>query len=90
LGTALPLCFIAKGGRAASKKLSFVKTHNQKVRQVFGLIILVTALFIWTGADRALQAWTINHLPESWTQITTSFEKRLTIDEEIKKVINGH
>lgn len=89
LGTALPLYFIARGGSAVTKKLSFVKAQNQKIRQLFGLVILATALFIWAGADRALQAWTLAHLPESWTQITTSFEKRLTIDEEIKKIRSG-
>lgn len=83
LGTAVPLYFIAKGGRAATAKLGFVKTNNQKIRQIFGVIILTTALFIWTGADRTLQAWTLANLPESWTQLATTFEKSAKIDEQL-------
>jgi len=83
IGAGIPLYFIARGGSSISTKLSFVKKENQKIRQIFGLIILTTALFIWSGADRALQAWTLNHLPQSWTQITTSFEKNFNIDLQL-------
>ena len=86
LGTGLPLYFIAKGGSKASQKLSFVKKENQKIRQIFGIIILATALFIWSGADRALQAWTLNTLPESWTQLATTFENKFNIRSELDKL----
>ena len=86
LGTGLPLYFIAKGGSAVSQKLSFVKKENQKIRQIFGLVILVTALFIWIEADRALQAWTLNNLPTSWTQLATTFENRFNVDSQLSKL----
>jgi len=86
LGTGVPLYFIAKGGSRMSQKLSFVKKENQKIRQIFGLIILATALFIWSGTDRALQAWTLNNLPESWTQITTTFENSVNVDSQLEKL----
>lgn len=89
LGTGIPLYFIAKGGSVVSSKLTFFKTENQRIRQVFGIIILVTALFIWTGADRALQAWTLANLPESWTQIATTFEKSINVDTQIKNLRGG-
>ncbi|MBI2012243.1 DUF3179 domain-containing protein [Candidatus Daviesbacteria bacterium] len=86
LGTGIPLYFIAKGGAKASQKLTFFKTENQKIRQVFGIIILVTALFIWTGADRVLQAWTLTTLPASWTQIATTFEKNVQVDTQLNQL----
>jgi cytochrome c biogenesis protein CcdA len=86
IGTGLPLYFIAKGGSRISSKLSFVKNENKKIRQIFGVIILATALFMWSGADRALQAWTLNNLPESWTQITTTFEDRFNTDSQLDKL----
>ncbi|PIR42549.1 hypothetical protein COV25_02245, partial [candidate division WWE3 bacterium CG10_big_fil_rev_8_21_14_0_10_35_32] len=86
LGTGIPLYFIAKGGSKASQKLRFVKKENQKIRQIFGIIILVTALFIWSGADRTLQTWTLNNLPESWTQLATTFENRFNVDSELDKL----
>jgi len=84
LGTAVPLYFIAKGGRAATAKLGFIKTNNQKIRQIFGIIILITALFIFTGFDRQLQAWTLANLPESWTQLATTFENKFNVDKKLQ------
>lgn len=89
LGTGLPLYFIAKGGRAIATKLGIFKQNNQKIRKIFGIVILATALFIWIGADRALQAWTLSRLPESWTQLATTFEKKVNVNkslQEIKKI----
>lgn len=86
LGIGIPLYFIAKGGSKVSQKLSFVKKENQKIRQVFGIIILTTALFIWSGADRVLQAWTLNNLPQSWTQLATTFENKFNVDSELDKL----
>ena len=83
LGTAVPLYLIATGSSKVTQKLSFVKNENTKIRQIFGLIIIATALLIWSGADRMFQAWTLQNLPESWTQITTVFEEQLVSDEEI-------
>lgn len=81
LGTGIPLYFIAKGGSSASQRLTFFKTQNQKIRQVFGIIVLATALFIWTGADRILQAWTLANLPQSWTQLASTFEKKVNVNK---------
>ncbi|MBI2430828.1 MAG: DUF3179 domain-containing protein, partial [Candidatus Levybacteria bacterium] len=90
LGTGVPLYFIARGGSAASQKLTFFKTENQKIRQIFGIIILATALFIWTGADRVFQGWVLANLPQSWTQIATNFESRFKVDnQQMPKVKPG-
>lgn len=91
LGTGLPLYFIAKGGRTITAKLGIAKQNNPKIRRIFGIIILVTALFIWIGADRTLQVWTLSHLPESWTQLASTFEKKANVSkslQEIKKTPN--
>ena len=88
LGTGLPLYYIAKGGSALTQKLGIIKTHNQLIRQIFGCIILLTAMLIWTGADRAFQAWTLENLPETWTQITTSFESSLKLDPQMLDLKN--
>jgi len=86
LGTGIPLYFIAKGGSRITSKLGAFKQNNQKIRQVFGIIILATAIFIWIGADRTLQAWTLSHLPESWTQLATTFEKKVNVDKSLQEL----
>lgn len=83
LGTGIPLYFIAKGGRTVTAKLGVVKQNNQTIRQIFGVIILVTAVFIYSGLDRKLQEWTLNTLPKSWTQIATNFENRFNVDNSL-------
>ncbi len=89
IGAGIPLYFIARGGSAASQKLAFLKTENQKIRQVFGIIILATALFIWTGLDRVLQGWTLANLPQSWTQIATTFESSVKVDTQLRELKGG-
>jgi len=84
IGTSIPLYYIAKGGSNFSRKLDFVKKENHKIRQIFGLIVLASALFIWTGADRALQAWTLSNLPVSWVQLPATFEKQLNMDSQLQ------
>lgn len=88
IGTGVPLYFIAQGGKKISSKLNFIKKENQKIRQIFGLIVLASALFIWSGADRLLQAWTLKKLPEAWTQAPTVFEKKFNLDSELNKLNN--
>lgn len=86
LGTGLPLYFIAKGGKAITSKLGIFKQNNRKIRKIFGIIILATALFIWFGADRSLQAWTLSHLPESWTQLASTFEKKANVNKPLQGI----
>lgn len=86
LGTGLPLYFIAKGGKVVTARLTVFRTNNEKIRQVFGIIVLATALFIWTGADRSLQAWTLAHLPASWTQLATTFEEKAHVNQSLQEL----
>lgn len=80
LGVAVPLYLIATKAAQLTVQLNWLKSHNQEIRQVFGLLVLVTALMIWSGADRALQAWTLDNLPQSWTQVAVWFEERFLPD----------
>jgi cytochrome c biogenesis protein CcdA len=82
IGTGLPLYFIAKGGKSVSERVAFFKQKNQKVRQIFGIIVLASALFIWSGADRAFQAWTLSNLPEFWTQLPSTFENIFNVESQ--------
>jgi len=89
LGTGLPLYAIARGGSSVTKRLTLFKTHNKQIRQVFGGIILATALFIYFGADRAVQSFTLNVLPSSWTQLGANFENSLHINSTLKQLKNA-
>lgn len=86
LGTALPLYLIALGGKRISTRLNFFKHNSEKIRQVFGVVVLLTALSIYSGADRALQAWTLENLPESWTLMVTRFEERIPVQDQLREL----
>ncbi len=86
LGISVPLYYIAKGGTSLSNRLGFVKKHNQNIRQMFGIVILFTALAMVAGFDRSLQAWTLNALPQSWTQIGAEFESKLNVNQLLKSI----
>jgi len=88
LGVGLSLYIIARGGSKVSEKLGFVKTNNVTIRRVFGIIILLTALFIYSGFDRSIQAWTINNLPEKWVNITQTFEGSVNVDESLDQIMD--
>jgi len=86
LGTGIPLYYIAKGGRSITAKLNIFKQKNQQIRQLFGAIIIATALFIWAGGDRGLQAWTLSHLPESWTQVGSLFQNNKYVKKSLLEI----
>ncbi|MBI4067325.1 DUF3179 domain-containing protein [Candidatus Gottesmanbacteria bacterium] len=86
LGTGIPLYFIAKGGQKVTSRLTIFKTKNERIRQVFGVVILATAFLIWTGSDRSLQAWTLSHLPASWTQLATTFENKVNVNQSLQEI----
>lgn len=86
LGIGFPLYFIATGGKTISTKLGFVKKNNQDIRQLFGVIILFTALVIFAGVDRMFQAWTLQVLPSGWTQLGSYVEEKLNAGALLKSL----
>jgi len=89
LGTGIPLYFIAKGGSRVTQKLTLFKTRNELVRQIFGIIIIATAFMIYFNVDRTIQAWTLQVLPPSWTQLAGNFENSLHVNSTLKQLKNS-
>lgn len=81
LGIGLALYIIAKGGKNVAERLSFFKENNRMINRVLGIVILLTAVFIATGADRALRTWTLSVLPKVWTQLPTNFENQFDVNK---------
>ena len=77
---------IAKGGRNVTQKLTFFKENHEQVRRIFGNVIFLTALSIYIGADKALQAWTLQVLPSAWTQLAGNFEQWLHVTPLLRQL----
>jgi cytochrome c biogenesis protein CcdA len=86
LGTGFPLYLIARGGRTVSQKLTFFRKNHELVRSVFGAVILLTAIMIFFGIDRAIQTWTIDVLPSFWTQLASTFENALHVSDDLRQL----
>ena len=86
LGIGIPLLLIAQKGSNFSSRLGLLKTNPLIVRQLFGAILLLTSVFIYSGAEKKLQIWFLDNLPENWTQLASSVEGRFNVSTELKSL----
>lgn len=63
LGAGLPMLAIAYGGQRATTRIRALSVHTVTIQRVFGVIILLVAVALLTGADRTAQLWLITHAP---------------------------
>jgi cytochrome c biogenesis protein CcdA/thiol-disulfide isomerase/thioredoxin len=54
LGAALPMVFIALGGKAIMSKFNLFKTHGETIRRILGAVIIASVLFSAQGALMSL------------------------------------
>jgi len=86
LGIGLSLWFISIFSRKASAKLNFVKKNNTSLRQIFGVVVVITAVWLYFGGDRALRGWALSVLPESWTQAGSVFQDNPFIQKQLDRL----
>ncbi|WP_342115872.1 cytochrome c biogenesis CcdA family protein [Pseudoduganella sp. OTU4001] len=63
LGAAVPMLGIIYGGQYATQRVRSVARHAQRLQQVFGVLVLVTAAAIYLQYDTLAYAWAAQHLP---------------------------
>lgn len=63
LGAGIPMLAIAYGGQVATEKVRWLSRYAVTIQRIFGLIIILVAIGLLTGADRAVQAWIADHAP---------------------------
>jgi cytochrome c-type biogenesis protein len=57
VGTAIPLLLIAYGGRRIGQSFLRLRSHGERLQQVGGLMVIMTAIAIILGWDIQLQLW---------------------------------
>ena len=60
LGAGIPMLVIAYGGQFLKTRLRVVATHAERLQQVFGVLIVITALAIHFQYDVLAYAWLID------------------------------
>lgn len=84
-GVGIPLFLFATGGQKLFTKTRFLSGNLGKIQQLFGLIMLLTAMAIYTGYDRTLQATLLNAFP-SYTNFLNDFESNDAILEQLDDI----
>ncbi|HEY1406231.1 MAG TPA: cytochrome c biogenesis protein CcdA [Spirochaetota bacterium] len=82
-GTALPLFLIMQGGRGLLNRFPFFLNHTEGIQKVFGALMIVTALALFTGADRTFQTWFLQTFPRYGAGISSIDDKDI-IKKELK------
>ena len=63
LGAGIPMLIIAYGGRFITSRVRAVARHARRLQQVFGALIVVTAIAIYFQYDVLFYAWISNFIP---------------------------
>lgn len=83
LGLGIPLFFFSYGGQKLIAKTRFVSGFTGRIQQIFGVVLLLTALAIYTNYDKLLQVKLLDSFP-SYTQFLIGLES----NPEVKKQLD--
>jgi len=83
-GTAIPLFFIMIGGRTLLNKAPWFTKHSSGIQRGFGVLMVVTAVALFSGADRAFSTWLLTTFP-SYGSGLTAIENQAPVKAELAK-----
>ncbi len=83
-GVGIPLFLFALGGQKVITQTRFLSQYTSRIQQLFGVLMILTALAIYTNYDKVIQLKLTNLLP-SYSQFLTSFESSETISKQISE-----
>ena len=74
LGAALPLVAVAYASRAGvTRAQTWLQRQGTLLTRVFGVALALLGVAILTGADKQVEAWVTNLLPDGWLQAMVMF-----------------
>lgn len=63
IGAGIPLFIFAIGSQRLIRSSKRLNAYSERIRQAFGIIMIVTAIFMITNLDRRFQTWAVQYLP---------------------------
>lgn len=87
IGVGIPLFAFAFLGQRIFTKSRMLSKYTGRVQQVFGVIMIITALLIFTGYDRVLQAKLLDAFP-SYSTLLTQLENNDTVKKQLDSLRN--
>ncbi len=85
LGTALSMFLIMTGGRKLLNKVPFFTKNSEKIQKVFGVLMLLASVALFTGFDRTFQSWILKVFPSYGSGLTALEE-----NESVKQALSRH
>ena len=87
VGVALPLFVLALLGQKVLAKTRFFSQYTKRIQQVFGGVMILAALAIYTGYDRTLQTKILDSFP-SYGSFLNQFEKNDAVKKRLDELKN--
>jgi thiol-disulfide isomerase/thioredoxin len=81
-GTGIPLFIFASVGQNLLTKTHSLSPYLGKIRQIFGVVIIVTAIGIWTNYDKIIQAKLLESVP-AYSNFLFRLEQNKRVREQL-------
>lgn len=85
IGVGIPLFIFATAGSALFAKSRVLSKYTGRIQQVFGVIMIVTAVSIATNYDKVIQTKLLDVFP-SYSNFLTSFEKNESVQKQLNQL----
>lgn len=66
VGAGIPMFGIAYGGHVLQKRLAKIGAHQSLLNKIFGALVILTTLAIFTGYDIVIQSYLVQFYPEEF------------------------
>ena len=88
LGVGIPLFIFALVGNKLFTRTRFLSSKLGVIQQIFGVIMILTAIAIYTNYDKTLQVKLLDAFP-SFTEFLIGIEETDSVQEELDKLQGG-
>lgn len=82
IGVGIPLFIFAYGGQKLVQKSRFISAYTGIIQQVFGVVMILTALAIYTNYDKVIQVQLLNLVP-GYSNLLTGFENSSVVQRQL-------
>lgn len=87
VGTALPMFVIIYSGQNVLQKVPWLLRNTPNIQKAFGVLMILTAIGIFTNVDRKFQTFIITQFPQYGTGLT-KIEDTTAVQNQLNNLIN--
>ena len=87
IGLGIPLFLFATAGSLFFSKTRAISPYTGRIQQVFGIIMILTALLIFTNYDKVLQARLLDAIP-AYSNFLYNLESNESVQKQLNEIKN--